>query len=186
VIIGLFKYLFVAFVAMMIYLVYLGLIKPYLYIQKYRKYKNVYVNPIFTPLIGDLQEVVDNTKDGKVHYASYWTNPDKFKGCDLWAKLEGIRPTIHVVSGKAVEEFVRLVPSKIDRSLTVKGLPKMMENSFMNFQTDKEIKDRRKQFTKMFNLNSSSKYIPRMVECAKNILDEMAGEDHSDILFKMN
>ena len=105
---------------------------------------------------------------------------------DLWAKLEGISPVLLMVSSKSIEQFLNYQIDKVDKVEIFRGLGKFIPESMGNRRTTELTKQRRKNLTTWMSLNSSSKYIPGMLNCWDRILEDMHNENETDILHQMN
>ncbi|CAI2362619.1 unnamed protein product [Moneuplotes crassus] len=145
------------------YMVYVLLVYPYFCWRRYKKYSNVYTTEEFIPVLGDLKCINDDLNQGRVHYYEKMQKATEMKGKDLRMKFEGYSPLILIQSIKALEEFARLVPSKIDRFNTGRGLSKVLIGTFLFERSIKRTMMRRKILTSFLSLNSSSRHIPVMM-----------------------
>lgn len=77
----------------------------------------------------------------------------------------GNKRIIDIVSLKAVEEFISLIPSKIDRD-PQKDFPagKLSDDSFLTHCSDESWAERRAQVARKLSLNTSSQHLPIVVE----------------------
>jgi cytochrome P450 len=180
------KYLLFAVISFLVYFIYTGFIVPYLFWRSYKKYPNVYVSKKFIPLLGDLKEFLDAKKDNKVWYIYIREDNTRFEGCDLQVRIQGITPLMTIVSHKALNELISLQPDKIDRKLITRAFAKMAPKGFAFYPSTKLIKERRIRMTKIFGLNSSSRYINVMLKFSKLTLDQICNEKEVDIMYKMN
>jgi len=151
--------------AYVVYLLYLILARPFIFWFRHKKYSNVYVDPIFKPIIGDLWHHLQKVKEGKAHYYYMVEKAPIFQNYDLRVVLEGVQPVIVLVSAKAVEQFCSMQPVKIDRTNDMKGLSKAAPNGYAGSRTTKYVRDRRKLLTGLLNLNRASSYIPGILDC---------------------
>jgi hypothetical protein len=167
------KYLLFAILSFVIYVVYISLVRPIMFRQKYKKYSNVYVSKKFNYLMGDLKEYRKAAYDGKVYYNSYKEENTRYDGFDVEAKLAGTGLVIKLHSNRAIREFVSLQPAKIDKGKFRKGFGKIGPYGFGFNPSTKSVLERRKGVTKLLGLNSSSKYIGDMLKVTKSIFEEM-------------
>lgn len=180
------RYLMVFFCVYLVYLFYITLVRPMVFWLKFKKYKNVEVNPCFIPLLGDLYYHVKDMMAGRVHYHHKILHAPELQKYDLKVKLEGLNPILLIESNKAMEEFANLQPHAIDRAIEYKGLTKCVPEGFINARTSKKTHDRRKIFTQLLNLNHASQYIGGMIEACEDLVNGMTdGKDH-DFLHQMN
>ena len=180
------RYLVISLVVYLLYLTYITFLKPLLFWCKYKKYKNVHVNPYFIPLLGDLYYHVKDMNAGKVHYHHKIEQASETRKYDLKVKLEGLNPILLVESDKALEQFVALQPHIIDRAIEYKGLTKAVPDGFINARTSKKTHERRKIFTALLNLNHASKYIPGMIDACHDLLSSLKDGEKHDFLHQMN
>jgi len=153
-----------------LYLVYALLVYPYMCWRKYKKYSNVYTTPTFIPILGDLKRINEDMKKGRVHYYEKMQKAPEMKGKDIRIKFEGYNPLILLQSNKAIEEFTKLVPSKVDRVNTGRGLGKVGLGTFLFEKSTKRTVMRRKILTSFLSLNSSSRHIPAMMRHTSDVL----------------
>jgi cytochrome P450 len=173
------KLMMFALLSFVIYLMYIIFYIPLKVRSKYSKYKNVYMAPKFVPIAGDMMNHLNDEKAGKVHYHHKKELANVIKDYDLKLQMEGITPYILVISSQATKEFVQNQPLKIDKSLKKKGFFKMFEGSFGGEPTTEKTKLRRKLFTSLLGLNSSSKYIPTIIDCCDVALKDLKPGDVS-------
>lgn len=159
------KYFLYFFIAYFVWLVYLTLVRPFIFWYKFKKFPNVYVDPTFRPIIGDLWYHLQCVKEGRAHYKYMIDKAPIFQNYDLRVLMEGVQPVILLVSGKAVEQFCSMQPVKIDRTNDCKGLSKAAPNGYAGARTTKVVRDRRKLLTSLLNLSRASSYIPGILDC---------------------
>jgi cytochrome P450 len=157
-------------VAYIIYVVYIMILKPFLFWKSYQKYSNVYCDTSFTPILGDLWYNLDNVKKGKVHYNHLIEKANEFKDYDLRVVNEGTMPMMFIVSQKAMSEFVELQPVKVDKAHVKMGLPKCAPQALANVRTNKLSQDRRKLMIGLLDLTRAAHYIPCILKNAENAL----------------
>ena len=105
-------------------------------------------------------------KSGKVCYNHIFENSEKIYGdYDLRIMFEGKVPVVRILSPEANKQFAALNDGiKIDRSIENKGIGKMAAVSLINIRSTPYFEKRRKTILGLLSLNSSSRYIPSMVE----------------------
>jgi len=79
-----------------------------------------------------------------------------------------------------------MAPDKIDKLVWNRGVLKMVADSFAAHPSTEKTKGRRKDLTSILGLNSSSKYIPTMLEVTKEVLAEMKKLKDVNYLNHMN
>jgi hypothetical protein len=181
-----FKYILMFFISYFIYLVYIAILNPLIFWYKYKKYPNVYTSSTFRPIVGDMQDHLDDAKAGRAHYYHNVTEAKKRQNYDLRVAVEGVRPVMKIVSARATEEFIALVPQKIDRAPERKGFGRMFPKAIANHRTTEKVSQRRKLFTSLLSLNFASKYIPGMLSCCRDVLDSMKDGETYGFLDQMN
>ncbi|CAI2366327.1 unnamed protein product [Moneuplotes crassus] len=169
-----------------IYMSYKLLLYPYMCWRKFKNYSNVYVTPKFVPLLGDLKMITEDIQNGKTYYAHRVREAPFMKGKDLKLKFEGYTPLILVESNQALEELCKLVPSKIDRTNTNKGLGRIGRGTLLFERSTKRTIVRRKLMTSFLSLNSSSRHIPAMVRHAIDVLHLMKDGHSYDFIEHSN
>ena len=95
---------------------------PYYFRMKYRRYANVYVDPEYKFMMGDLYYYLENQKNNKVFYSNAKENAEKLNKYDMKVSIEGIYTGIKLISGNAIREFLELQPEKIDRQPETRGI----------------------------------------------------------------
>ncbi|CAI2366208.1 unnamed protein product [Moneuplotes crassus] len=169
-----------------LYMAYLVIVKPLMFRKRFGEYSNVYVSEKFYPLVGDMNNEMQCIKEGKVHYSHYAERAEIVTKYDLQAKMEGIEPTIILISNEACKQFCNFMPNSIDRINNRKGFSEMLAYSMTVNSSTPVTMQRRKNFSSWVGLNSASKYIPRMIECCQETLDEMNSEEKSNLLHQIN
>ncbi|CAI2364476.1 unnamed protein product [Moneuplotes crassus] len=177
-----FKCVFIFALAYVLYLTYTLVVYPYICWRKYKKYSNVYTTPKFIPLLGDLKGITDDLKQGKVHYYEKIRKAPETKDKDLRLKFEGYHPILLLLSNKAIEEFAKLVPTKIDRVNTGRGLGRLGLGTFLLERSTKRTIMRRKLLTSFLSLNSSSRHIPAMVKYTAEVLKPLKEGEKQDFI----
>lgn len=176
-----------AVVLLVLYLLYKIILVPYLFKQKFKKYPNVLVTRGFTFMVGDLQKEISCITSNKAHYKHFEEDAHVTCKYDLMAKVEGCVPLIVVLSNKAMQQVVELQNRRvIDRFNNYRGLHVLHEHGITPFPTTEDIIQRRRNMTKWFGLNSTSKFIPQMISCCQKAVDKMVGETETDVLLNMN
>ena len=167
------KYLLLFLTSYLVYIIYVLILRPFLFWYKYKKYSNVYTDPKFRPLLGDIWYNLQNINRGIVHYYHKVTQVKDYTNHDLKVVIEGTNPCLKLVSAKALEEFITMQPHKIDRAKSNVGLSKAAPNGLTNCRTTKSMMERKKLFTNLLNLNYASKYIPGMVDRCDEIFESL-------------
>nr|AOQ25839.1 CYP5681A1 protein [Moneuplotes crassus] len=162
------------------------LLQPYLFWRKYKKYPNVITRESFSPILGDMKEHIDSMRENKVHYAYMKNGAEKYNKHDLRVTLDGIFPTVMVLSNKALEEFLSMQVTKIDRDDLNSGVSGLIPHSLVTMPSTKEVMRRRKNMLSWVSLNSASKYIPRMLRCLERVSNDMKTKKQVDLVHSMN
>ena len=161
-------YVFIAFICKTLYqFVYL----PWKARKRYSKYKNVAMADKFYPFQGDLAIWNQNDARGNGKFQHFIDEALSEKGYDIRLTQLGPESVIDVCSVKALDEFEKLVPSKIDR-YHHRGLPigYFLKGSLAVTRSTENWSIRRKEMIKKLAINNCSKYIPMMIEIVdKNI-----------------
>lgn len=183
---GSLKVLLAFVISLVLYLLYLIVVRPLMYRRKYSKYPNVLVSKKFNPLVGDLDNEVRCFKEDKVHYAHYVENANITTKYDLYAKVEGIEPYMVIVSDQACKELSNLMPRAVDRINAEKGINALIAHSMVVFRSTKGTLQRRKNFSSLLGLSSASKHIPRTLECCQEAVNEMDKEGNTDFIHHLS
>jgi cytochrome P450 len=170
---SIFKYGGYAFIALLIYALWIIVIIPIHFRWRYSGYTNVYIKRRFVPFLGDFYPHVTDSMAGKAHYHHRKEMSKEMKKYDLKVSIEGTEPVIYIQSEKALKEFLAMQPSKIDRCNGVKSAFKLLQGSFLVEKSTKSIMHRRKTLTNLFGLNHSSKYLGLIIENAHMVLDKV-------------
>ena len=109
----------------------------------------------------------------RVHYDHKRRQSDHLEKYDMKIELEGMTNLLSFVSNKSVKEAVALMPSKLDKLSWTKGFMKVARNSFASEPTNEKTKSRRRNLTNILGLNSSSIYIPMMLDHTEKILEKI-------------
>jgi cytochrome P450 len=151
-----------------IYLVYQFVINPWLYQRRYRRYPNVYVPEKLNAPAGDIKEMQESVAAGRFRF-EYLTKVDAAK-YDIRLAHFGKSVVFEIISPKALEQFEKLVPRKIDRlsGPQVTQFYPVFGNCSALLRTGKVYKTHRAVFLKLLGFNFASKYIPSMID----IIDE--------------
>ena len=143
-----------------------------------RKYDNVQVCE--SPF-GIMSNMIENTKKNKYLFWNFIDMKLKNPNKDFFLHGVGKYLALAVTSVKAYEEFLKLVPTKVDRfehppmyffKLAPKGIANT-KTSNVNW------KRRRTAATKLLGLNKSSQYIPMMVSHLDNEISKWEKEDRN-------
>ena len=89
---------------------------------KYSKYENVFMYEKYIPFLGEIAVVKSNEKEKKGKFYHFIQESLQNKNHDIRVTQLAAYTIIDVCSVQALDEFEKLVPNKIDRSLTV-GFP---------------------------------------------------------------
>ena len=165
------KYLTLFMLGFMIYMIWLNLIRPLLYMNKYKKYSNVYMDSKFRFMMGELWHYAENMKNDRPFYYHLTQRSEEMKDKDLKLIFEGSVPVIEVISPQAQKEFAGLQPHAVDRVGDLKGIGKIAPTSFPNNISDQNFNKRRSTFMRLLSLNAASKHIPLMLDSIKNHLE---------------
>ena len=161
-------------------------IYPYWFRWKYRKYPNVHLRKWHFPLLGDYIQYIRDVESGKVHYDHLKQNHEELSQYDIRIEFEGSEPIFKITSPEAHRQFDELHPHKIDRVLEDLGFGKLCLDAFFNIRCTKDFKHRRQVFMKLMTLNSSSKYIPTMIDCFKKISSTWIQGKSYEAIHEMN
>ena len=170
---SLFKYFFYFCIGYFFYLVYIMILKPFLFWRRYKSYRNVFVESKFIPILGDLWYNLDNVKKGKVHYYHLIQKANTYKDYDLRVVHEGTIPMMFIVSQKAMAEFVEMQPNRIDKAHVNMGLPKCAPQALANVRTNKLSLDRRKLMIGLLDLTRAVNYIPCIIRNVERTFNEI-------------
>nr|AOQ25838.1 CYP5680A1 protein [Moneuplotes crassus] len=146
---------------------------PYLFKRKYKKYPNVYVDPEYKLMMGEIDTYLKNQAQNKVFYSHRKEVAQFMNKYDLSVSLEGIYTGIKVVSPQAMKEFLDLQPGKIDRQPETRGIGQVVPRALMNIRATAEFKEKRKQYLSLLSLNSSSKYLPYMLKTCDGMFQKI-------------
>ena len=172
--------------AFAIYFVFEFYYKP-LSIKKYfRKFSNIYVSEGHHVIFGDLKIYLDCSKQGRALYDHLKTNAKMYNQYDLMAVFMGKDLSIKMTSLEATQQLENLVPLKVDRASEDMSIGKMFGASFIEKRTTANSMKRRKAFMSALSLSSCSRYIPIMVQCTKEIIQNWKKGDTIDIIREMN
>ena len=89
---------------------------------KYSKYENVFMYEKYIPFLGEIAVVKSNEKEKKGKFHHFIQESLQNRNHDIRVTQLAAYTIIDVCSVQALDEFEKLVPNKIDRSLTV-GFP---------------------------------------------------------------
>ncbi|CAI2365556.1 unnamed protein product [Moneuplotes crassus] len=176
-------------VALIIYMVYKVLYKPWRFRQRYKGYANVHVSPKFIPVLGDISFFIQDIKQNRVfydHLKDLQVEMTK-KNTDLKAETIGIDPVIGIVSHKALKEVLDQSPKKIDRAdidntdFLRRARMKMAYGCYTNSPSTNRTLNRRKSTSKLFGMNKISKHVPMILQNSQRILKEMKHQGTVDI-----
>ena len=139
--------------------------------MKYRKFRNVYMTEKYTPFLGDVALIKHNVQQKKSKFHYFINEALHNKGYDLRITQLASATMIDVCSVKALDEFEKLVPSKIDRIITKdSALDNLIGGSLGASLSDEKWMKRRKEMAKHIGINFCSKHIPMMIKTIdKNI-----------------
>lgn len=154
------RYFLLFSLLLLLYVVYVLFINPYSFKRKFAKYANVYVDPQFNPLLGDMKYAMDSMQKDRVFYAHIIEKASLFSKYDMRVVVDGVAPSIHFMSPKAIKECIELMPTKIDRSEDDIGIGKIVPESLLNKQSAEDFIKRRKTALTVLSLNSASGYAP--------------------------
>ena len=149
--------------------------------MKYRSYKNVQMTQKYYPFLGDVALITNNVKEKKGKFHHFIEEALQNKGIDLRVNQLASFSIFDVCSVKALDQFEKLVPSKIDRSVTF-GFPlhNIIGGSLGASFSDEKWTKRRKEMTKHIGINFCSKHIPMMIKTIdKNIEESPLNEEIS-------
>ena len=156
-------------------LVYSLVVRPYMARKKYSKYSNVTMVDKFYPVLGEAKLFEDNMKLNKprLHH-QYLDSASKGSSIDLRLTQFGPIQKIDICSVKAINEFEKLVPSKIDRGGdNGSAVTRLVAGTFSFLQSKKQWDLRRKYMSKILAINYCSKYIGMMLQTVDKHIDQL-------------
>ncbi|CAI2366304.1 unnamed protein product [Moneuplotes crassus] len=180
------KWAALVFALVLLYVLHVMVLKPYLFYRKYKQYPNVKSRESFLPILGDIKEHVDCMKNNGAHYVYMKNRADEFNKYDLRAKLDGVDPNIMIQSNKALEEFVSMQGTKIDKIDTTVGPSAVILKSIITNQSSPEVMRRKKSMLSWLALNSASRYILDMIKCIERVCNDMKNRKEADLIHEMN
>ena len=147
------------------YIIYNFIYLPWRIRRKYKNWPNVAMTEKFYPMLGDITIIVQNEKENKHKMRHYVELALKDKDYDLNITQMGDMTQIDVLSSKALTEFEKLVPEKIDRHHNGDGFPigNILPRSLVVTESTQEWLERRKEEIKTLGINRISQYIPLMI-----------------------
>ena len=133
--------------------------------RKYKNWPNVAMTEKFYPMLGDIAIIVQNEKENKHKMIHYVELALKNKDYDLNITQMGDLTQIDVLSPKALTEFEKFIPEKIDRHHNGDGFPvgNILPRSLVVTESTQEWLERRKEEIKTLGINRISQYIPMMI-----------------------
>ena len=148
-----------------IYIIYYFIYLPWRIRRKYKNWPNVAMNEKFYPMLGDIAIIVQNEKENKHRMRHYVELALKDKDYDLNITQMGDATQIDVLSSKALTEFEKLVPEKIDRHHNGEGfiIGNIIPRSLVVTESTQEWLERRKEEIRAIGINRISQYIPLMI-----------------------
>ena len=170
-----------------IYKVYELLILPWIIWKEYAKYPNVLVRKKFYPPIGDVVTFCKNERENKDRIQAHIDIALNKNNTDI--KLVQFGPVIlfSLCSPKALNEFEKLIPEKLDRFNHNKFLVgNIAPNSIILMQSNRRWDKRRKAILKTIGINFVSKYIPMMTKIVDEWIDEVSIGADLDLSFELN
>jgi cytochrome P450 len=181
-----FKFILCLLCALLFYYVYDFIIKPWRVRRYYKQYPRVKMSENFVPFMGDFNEYMDNKKNDIAYYYHYKLEKWNLTNYDFKLIFEGNDPILSTVSNEAMEQMKDLIPSKIDRYPWKKGYGKIFMGSAMSKTSTPETMGRLKLFVKELSMNSSSKYIPIIVQAIEGIMSSWKEGQTQEGIIEMN
>ena len=169
------KFVVFVWIGFLLWFIYVFVVNPFLVRRKYAKYPNVKQSKDFQFMKGDLYEIIENENKGAFRYWHYAEMALEDNPPDLYLKFSGPRPILLMFSPKAIREFAKLVPSKIDRNdyFLDRYLGKMFYGSLASSKSTERWKLRRDTSMKMLGINFASRYIQLLVENVKEGISKL-------------
>ena len=124
--------------------------------------------------------------EGKIYYGYSRHHVQEDNGIDIKLRFNGPRCIFSLCSTNALKEFMKLVPSKLDRMPFLSSIGKLFPNSMLQNKSSEDWSERRKAFSSMLDLNSSSKYIPMMLDSVKAYLKDWKEGENIELTNQMN
>lgn len=150
------------------------IVNPYFTRQKYQKYRNVEQSKSFEYFKGDVTEVANNIANKRFMFWHYVSLALREQPPDIYLKFVGPTPVFTLFSIKAVKEYVKQFPNRIDRSDFIdKIVGKMFMGSLGTAKTDQKWKDQRDLIMKSLGINFSSRYIPTLLKTFETTLGSL-------------
>lgn len=132
---------------------------------KYSKYPNVVLSDRFSPLIGERYLVAESVKENKYRLWHLMQTALDHPNCNIRIIFSGPKPLYLLYSPQALEEFSKLVPTKIDRfDNHAKHFGKMAKGAIDQMRSTKNWKQRRDSILHTMGIHLASRYIPLMLD----------------------
>jgi hypothetical protein len=159
------KLLVIAAILVAGYLVNLIVIIPYFVRSKYRRYSNVSMSSRPQTFKGDLVDLTANVDNNVYRYWHYIDEALKENKPDIYLKFIGPTPMYLIFSVKALAQFKKLIPTKIDRDSVFldKMIGKVFYGSYGSSLSNQNWKDRRDTSMRTLGINFASNYIGELV-----------------------
>jgi hypothetical protein len=133
--------------------------------RTYSQYDNVYINPKYEPVYGDIKVLEAYRRQNKFQFYQHVEKAMGEKRYDVKVDILGSFINFHIFSLKALNEFDSFRPEKIDRSDIMKYTNgKIFPQAFDQHKSDKEWKERRQIFLKTLGINFASRFIPIIID----------------------
>ena len=164
---SLFKLLLVCLAILLAYLFNMYIIMPYFVRAKYRRYRNVAQSKDFQFMKVDIVEIEANARRNAFlywHYAELAAYGEHHP--DIYLKFTGPTSMFLMFSPKALHEFKKLQPEKIDRDsyFINRVVGKFFYKSLLQEKSTEHWKDRRNTAMKTLGINFASRYISTLVD----------------------
>ena len=158
------KYTALALVIYVLYLINWLVITPFRTRQYYKKYSNIKMSDKFYPLVGDIAIWAENMKKGLGVFHHYIKEVEDNPDTDFRLLQLGERVILDVASAKAMDEFDKFVPDKIDRGEPEHtAMQHIMPTAFPLLRATSKTNKRKKATIEYLGINRASKYIPNMI-----------------------
>ena len=146
---------------------------PWSYRRLYKKYPNVMMTSKFYPLLGDVKLIQQNVSSGKGSFYHFYEEAlEHAEKIDIRLTQIGPVTRLEACSIKALKEFEKLVPYKLDRrSKGLSPTTRLFTGSFALRNSDKSWLNRRTAVIKLLGNNKCSEYIKMINQTIDNQID---------------
>mmetsp|Transcript_5267 Transcript_5267/g.6259 ORF Transcript_5267/g.6259 Transcript_5267/m.6259 type:complete len:193 (-) Transcript_5267:109-687(-) len=176
-----------AVLVLVAYKLYEFLYLPWVTWRRYLKYPNAWVTDKFYPFVGIIALMKKCIAEGKFRFQFYIDEIIKRPNIDVIITQFGPFLMYELSSVKALNEFEKIVPDKVDRN-DDKGLfvQNIVGNSFALMRSKNDWNDRRKAIMKTIGINFASQYISLMIETVDSWAKTVSIGAEIDLTLELN